>query len=546
VPAVALVAAALCSAEAHATADVFRTAGAITVNARSVSGSANDGDHGIIIENHAVEDFRIRQRSFGDPTITSAICRTNAVFNDVVCEGAFPIAPDTALTVNVNMGDGSDNVEARRDSPPACFVEGSGPRLTVDVSLGAGDDGFEAGGPDDCPAGTDVFRLTLDVRGDAGDDILSALDAFPQGALRLRGGSGVDRLFGSSRADTLEGNDGSDDVRGLDGADELVGGAGDDELDGDAGDDGLAGGAGADSLFGDSGNDQLSGGTGDDTLDGGPGQDSFRGGTGNDTFEGDTGSDTYTTDDSEGVDGADRFSGGGGVDVVNYGPRTVALSVTIGNGQADDGAAGEGDEIVDADQVIGGSARDILVGSGANETLIGNGGSDSLNGGAGQDVLRGGSDGGFPGDSIAAIDGVADTVDCGPGSRDTASVDLQDTLSGCELVLRQPADDSPPGRPATRAVRLSAGTARVRFRCPATAEPSCTGELVLRLVGQGRVLGRTAYGFGLGERGVIRVSLEDRDVALLGRRGRVVVETTEQGHSNIGPRGARYVLSIVS
>jgi Ca2+-binding RTX toxin-like protein len=125
-------------------------------------------------------------------------------------------------------------------------------------------------------------------------------------------------------------------------------------------------------ITGDDGNDRLQGGSGADTLDGGPGDDTFVSPT---------------------PDGADTYIGGSGTDTIDYSGRTTSVNVTIGAGNRDDGAPGEGDDVQgDVENVVGGSGNDTLIGNAANNSLYGNGGSDFLEGGGGADVLDGGTD----------------------------------------------------------------------------------------------------------------------------------------------------------
>jgi Ca2+-binding RTX toxin-like protein len=86
----------------------------------------------------------------------------------------------------------------------------------------------------------------------------------------------------------------------------------------------------------------------------------------------------------------------------------------------------------------GGGGNDTILGRGGNDTILGGAGDDRLFGGAGNDVIDGGPgkdriSGGPGNDTIRAADGVADTIDCGPG-RDHATVDSIDVVKGCELV----------------------------------------------------------------------------------------------------------------
>jgi Ca2+-binding RTX toxin-like protein len=171
----------------------------------------------------------------------------------------------------------------------------------------------------------------------------------------------------------------------------------DDQLTGTSGDDVICGLGGNDKLFGLGGDDIVSGGPGDDTLVGG-------------------------ADD-------DVLQGGDGADIADYSTATQPVAVTVGAG-ADDGVTGEADDVqIDVERVKGGSADDHLIagtrgarligfagadtlrGGPANDTLEGRDGADELEGGDGNDKLVGG-DGA---DSHLALDGVRDTVNCGPG-----------------------------------------------------------------------------------------------------------------------------------
>jgi len=126
------------------------------------------------------------------------------------------------------------------------------------------------------------------------------------------------------------------------------------------------------------------------------------------------------------------------------------VSVTLEGNLANDGAAGEGDNIASDiesvnDEFFGTNAGDdTLVGSAGPNLLDGGPGNDTVDGGAGNDQLKGGSGN----DTIRARDGYADVVSCGPGT-DTAVVDQLDTVAAdCESVdradVRNASDDAPP------------------------------------------------------------------------------------------------------
>ena len=114
------------------------------------------------------------------------------------------------------------------------------------------------------------------------------------------------------------------------------------------------------------------------------------------TLDGQSGTDTLYS----GV-GADVLIGGSGTDTANYSYRTSALTVDP-DGLADDGSAGEGDNLApDVESIVGGSADDNLSGGPGANRLTGGAGADRLFGGAGRDAIN-------------AVDGAADFVDCGP------------------------------------------------------------------------------------------------------------------------------------
>ena len=201
------------------------------------------------------------------------------------------------------------------------------------------------------------------------------------------------------------------------------GGNGNDTLTGGQNtDDGLSGGfdAGVDVLRGRGGDDGFFAGAGNDTEDGGEGSDTFAGGDdGNDTISGGPGNDTLTTGSQ--ADGTDAITLGEGFDRMDWRSRTTPL-VLSADGVANDGAAGEGDNIgADVEDIEGGEADDVIVGMQTADVtdLDGSGGNDTITAGSGNDSIRGGEGG----DRIAAGDGNdsifpssgSDTVDAGAG-----------------------------------------------------------------------------------------------------------------------------------
>jgi Ca2+-binding RTX toxin-like protein len=180
----------------------------------------------------------------------------------------------------------------------------------------------------------------------------------------------------------------------------------------------IAGGAGDDLVLGTAGNDIISGGPGNDVING-RGGDDFIGGN----------------------EGADRMSGGPGIqDVVSYAERTVPVRADL-EGGADDGVAGEGDQIdPDVENLIGGQANDTLIGNASvnrldgirgNDQLWGRAASDELVGNRGNDFLRG-EDGNdkLDGDGNAPDGAGRDVLVGGPGGDQLLGGPLNDVAYG--------------------------------------------------------------------------------------------------------------------
>jgi Ca2+-binding RTX toxin-like protein len=297
-------------------------------------------------------------------------------------------------------------------------------------------------------------------------------------------------------------------------------------------------------LHGRDGNDVISGGPGNDALFGGEGADTLDAGDGDDYLEGFGG---LSPTDPVSTGGTDVYIGGPGKDFLDYAGRTEPMTITL-DGAAGDGAAGEGDNVgADVEQVRGGNGTDTIVGNAAsnwldgwdgNDTLRGGGGEDSifgrrgddaLFGEDGQDTLEGGDgndavDGGagvdtlygdelqtcIPSDcatgmdTIAARDGYADNVICGPGS-DAAVLDALDVLSSaasdaCEAVDSQAAgagevDDgvAPADSVAPRITSLKAGRLRVRRSVTIRFALSEAAKITLRVERRVRRRGVTRY-----------------------------------------------------
>jgi Tol biopolymer transport system component len=137
--------------------------------------------------------------------------------------------------------------------------------------------------------------------------------------------------------------------------------------------------------------------SGDDTLTGTAGSNVLCGLGGNDTLNGFGGNDTL-------------FGDGCGVTA-----KVAVASAASGN-----------------DKLNGGDGNDKLYGAGGNDSLNGGKGNDKLDGGPGRNTYSGGAGN----DTINARNGRKETVDCGSGKTDTATVDKKDKTNGCEKVKR--------------------------------------------------------------------------------------------------------------
>jgi Ca2+-binding RTX toxin-like protein len=377
---------------------------------------------------------------------------------------------------NVRGGDGDDQASGgagndRLDFGLAGFVDDYTHGQDI-LDGGPGDDQVDGGPPGDkehdvlgggdgsdtADYGRRTAALDVSLDGQSDDGESGEKDNVQADVENVIGGSNDDTLTGSAAPNRLEGHGGDDTIDGRAGDDALVGGVNDpggDNLGGGAGNDTMSGGPGDDQLAGGDGDDAASGGGGTDIVEGEDGADSLTGGAGGDTVNGEDGNDTLYggevalvggdgADDLKGGAGEDRLYGGrgndqldGGLgpdyisgdaekDTVSYEDRTSSVIVTL-DGQANDGEAGENDNVLpNVESVVGGRRGDDLYGDHDGNTVNGGDGEDLLIGDAGVDQLLGGD---AP-DVVEARDGVADEVTCGNGE-DLAIVDAKDKVD-CE------------------------------------------------------------------------------------------------------------------
>jgi Ca2+-binding RTX toxin-like protein len=256
--------------------------------------------------------------------------------------------------------------------------------------------------------------------GDGNDTLEPGPSGYPN---QVSGGAGTDVLTGGQGTDYLDGGPGPDVISGGGGAYDRarypgtadvtvsIDGVADDGAVGEGDNvrtdvEGIESGSGDDTLTGSSAANYLSAGAGDDVLVGLGDNDILTGGADADDLDGGGGNDTFYSCCSP--DGGDVMSGGTGVDLAKYW-RSDPITVSL-NGVADDGTAGEGDNVrLDVENVqgghgpdtltgnsaanhlLGGDGDDVLDGAGGDDTLTGQNGVDSLGGAGGDDVLDGGA-----------------------------------------------------------------------------------------------------------------------------------------------------------
>jgi hypothetical protein len=179
------------------------------------------------------------------------------------------------------------------------------------------------------------------------------------------------------------------------------------------------------------------------SLDTSTGVTAFKGTAGDNVLKGDGSADVIC-----GLGGDDTISGLGGDDQL-FGDACSAGTSALARAAARDGN----------DKLLGGAGKDRLYGAGGKDTLDGGKGNDKLFGGLGNDILRGtggkdtldggkGNDklvggpgvnkytGGAGNDTVNARNKKKETVNCGAGKKDKATVDKKDKVKGCERVKR--------------------------------------------------------------------------------------------------------------
>ena len=145
-------------------------------------------------------------------------------------------------------------------------------------------------------------------------------------------------------------------------------------------------GPGGDKITGNDLANTLNTGGGNDRLIGGAGSDSLIGGAGNDTYE-------FAMAASAESDSVTEFTGGG-TDTLDFSAISTDLMLSLEISEKQFVHAKRTLNLTShlyLENVIGGSANDVLIGNNSANQLIGNGGRDILVGGRGRDSLFGGT-----------------------------------------------------------------------------------------------------------------------------------------------------------
>jgi hypothetical protein len=198
-----------------------------------------------------------------------------------------------------------------------------------------------------------------------------------------------------------------------------------------------------------------------------------------------------TVDMGAARDGADRIVGAA---EVSYAGRTNPIRASVGLDGADDGEAGEGDELVDVGGVRGGSGADTMFsaarrfgitldGGAGDDKVIGTAQNDRLTGGPGVDFVFGDSGS----DRLFTDDGDVDRVLCGDGLTDVARTDTAELeITGCETVEKVGTLTLAP-----KALTAAAGeTARLRLSWTHPQSWRKLRAITLKLRTRERVVGR--------------------------------------------------------
>ena len=297
---------------------------------------------------------------------------------------------------------------------------------------------------------------------------------------------------------------------------------------------GSPGASGAKTINGGPGTQQLFGGLDSDILNGGPGDDLL--------FDG------SQFGAGAGSAGNDVLDGGEGIDETQYSRQGSAPLSISADGLANDGAAGESDNVI-VENIATGNGNDVIVGNAGANVLAGLGGDDQIQGLGGNDELFGefGADGiGFlltrglvlqGGDDSLDGGGGRDRFDCGRGF-DLALHDPTDEIdSNCERIGAEVAGDS-----ATVSGKKK-NKLKVEVACPESEVAACVGKM--KISAAGKKVGKGKFSVGAGKSDPSKAKLTKKGVKALKKAGGsllVTVEATTEEPGGISVNDGRILI----
>lgn len=384
------------------------------------------------------------------------------------------------ITVNLNGGTAIDEFG---NTDQLFGIENAVTGAGDDTFIGdSGDNNFDGG------AGTNLVDYSTTATNTITVDLLTlsnatgvdiGTDTFTN-IQNITGGTGDDTITGNASANTLRGDGGADTIDGGAGNDVIYGGLGADTL--------LDGGSGGESGEGDQLRfDDLNAGyitldlvntqaTHSTTADIDQFQnfESYYLTNQNDQIIGSNAADAIVygllgDDTFYASDGADAFDGGGNTaagDTYDFSAVAGIVQVDLslnGNEVTQDGFGANVETITNVENIIGGSADDIITGDDADNYLEGRGGDDTLAGGQGDDTLDGGADGasGDWADYSAATAAQSVTVNLAGATTDQYGD--TDTLLNIENVIGGSGNDTITGNASDNILQGGAGNGNDYF-----------------------------------------------------------------------------------
>jgi hypothetical protein len=195
------------------------------------------------------------------------------------------------------------------------------------------------------------------------------------------------------------------------------------------------------------------------------------------------------------------------------------VSLTL-DGAANDGFAGETDNLIAIENLSGGVGNDTLVGDGSSNELDGSGGSDVVAGQGGNDVLRGDGLSGVPirggaptgptNDTVIGGEG-RDELDCG-SDVDVGIRDPRDEVSvNCERIGADVTSESAP------VTGKKNNQLKLTVACPESEGAKCVGKL--KLTSNDKKIGKGKFTVGAGKSKQAKVKLSKKGVKTLKKAG---------------------------